>query len=57
MLLGHADRMGDSTYLLCAVLERKLDRTAVPFLTDPRAAPCSGGGWGWQLGHDLGGGL
>ena len=30
ILLEHADRMHDSTYVLRAVLERRLGRTAVP---------------------------
>ncbi|WP_321906074.1 M81 family metallopeptidase [Paraburkholderia tropica] len=38
VLLEHADRMGDSTYLLRAALERKLKGTAVPFLADAQAA-------------------
>lgn len=38
VLLEHADRMNDSTYLLRAVLERRLGRTAVPLVWDPRAA-------------------
>ena len=37
VLLEHADRMGDSTYLLREVVARKLGRTAVPFLWDPGA--------------------
>jgi microcystin degradation protein MlrC len=38
VLLEHADRMHDSTYLLRAMLERRLGRTAVPLMWDPRAA-------------------
>ena len=38
ILLEHADRMHDSTYVLRAVLERRLGRTAVPLVWDPRAA-------------------
>lgn len=38
VLLEHADRMGDSTYLLRAALERKLHRTAVPYIADAHAA-------------------
>lgn len=38
ILLEHADRMHDSTYLLRAVLHRRLGRTAVPLVWDPRAA-------------------
>lgn len=38
VLLEHADRMVDSTYVLRAVIERRLGRTAVPFLWDPEAA-------------------
>jgi microcystin degradation protein MlrC len=37
VLLEHADRLVDSTYVLRAVLERQLKRTAVPFLWDPIA--------------------
>jgi len=37
VLLEHADRMVDSTYVLRAVVERRLGRTAVPFLWDPKA--------------------
>lgn len=38
VLLEHADRMNDSTYLLREVLARGLTRVAVPFLCDPGAA-------------------
>ena len=38
VLLEHADRMGDSTYLLRAALERKLSGTAVPYIADADAA-------------------
>jgi microcystin degradation protein MlrC len=38
VLLEHADRMHDSTYLLRAVLERRLARTVVPMVWDPKAA-------------------
>jgi microcystin degradation protein MlrC len=38
VLLEHADRMHDSTYVLRAVLERRLGRTAIPLVWDPRAA-------------------
>lgn len=37
VLLEHADRLCDSTYVLRAVLERKLGRTAVPLIWDPEA--------------------
>ncbi|WP_027967403.1 M81 family metallopeptidase [Halomonas halocynthiae] len=38
VLLEHADRMSDSTYLLDALIKRGAQRTAVPFLWDPEAA-------------------
>lgn len=38
LLLEHADRMNDSTYVLAAVLERGLKNVAVPYLLDPAAA-------------------
>ncbi|QRM32921.1 M81 family metallopeptidase [Microvirga sp. VF16] len=38
VLLEHADRMNDSTYILREVLRQKLPRTAVPYLWDPHAA-------------------
>lgn len=38
VLLEHADRMSDSTYLLDALINRDAKRTAVPFLWDPEAA-------------------
>lgn len=38
VLLEHADRMNDSTYLLRAVLARGMTRVAVPFLWDALAA-------------------
>lgn len=38
VLLEHADRMSDSTYLLDALINRNAQRTAVPFLWDPQAA-------------------
>lgn len=37
VLLEHADRMHDSTYVLRAVLEKKLPRVVVPYLWDPKA--------------------
>ena len=37
VLLEHADRMGDSTYLLRACMDTQLARTYVPYLTDPYA--------------------
>ncbi|SPU49289.1 M81 family metallopeptidase [Bordetella trematum] len=37
VLLEHADRMNDSTYLLRAALEAGLERVAVPYLWDPAA--------------------
>lgn len=38
VLLEHADRMNDSTYLLRALLDQNLGRVNVPFLFDPEAA-------------------
>lgn len=38
VLLEHADRMSDSTYLLDALIKRDAKCTAVPFLWDPVAA-------------------
>ncbi|WP_144631926.1 M81 family metallopeptidase [Bordetella genomosp. 13] len=38
VLLEHADRMNDSTYVLAAVLARGMRNVAVPFLLDPAAA-------------------
>lgn len=37
VLLEHADRMNNSTYILREVLHRKLQRTVVPYLWDPLA--------------------
>lgn len=38
VLLEHADRMNDSTYLLAELLKRRVPRAAVPFLWDAAAA-------------------
>jgi microcystin degradation protein MlrC len=38
VLLEHADRMNDSTYLLREVLRQQLPRTVVPYVWDPKAA-------------------
>ncbi|WP_109467083.1 M81 family metallopeptidase [Albibacillus kandeliae] len=38
VLLEHADRMNDSTYLLRALIGRDVGRVAVPFLLDPETA-------------------
>ena len=38
VLLEHADRMNDSTYVLREILKRGLTKVAVPFLCDPGAA-------------------
>ena len=38
VLLEHADRMNDSTYVLREVLRQQLPRTVVPYIWDPRAA-------------------
>lgn len=37
VILEHADRLVDSTHVLHAVVARRLERTAVPFLWDPAA--------------------
>ncbi|MCD0502461.1 M81 family metallopeptidase [Bordetella petrii] len=38
VLLEHADRMNDSTYVLAELLARGAERAAVPFMMDPQAA-------------------
>ncbi|MGY4236425.1 microcystin degradation protein MlrC [Bradyrhizobium sp. USDA 4449] len=38
VLVEHADRMNDSTYLLAELLKRRVPRAAVPFLWDAAAA-------------------
>ncbi len=38
VLLEHADRMNDSTYILAALLDRGVQGASVPFLWDPAAA-------------------
>jgi microcystin degradation protein MlrC len=56
VLLEHADRMGDSTYLLRAALERRLRGTAVPYVADARAAEAAAAaGVGNQVRLTLGG--
>ncbi|MCL4746906.1 MAG: M81 family metallopeptidase [Burkholderiaceae bacterium] len=56
VLLEHADRMGDSTYLLREVVARQLGRTAVPFLWDPQAvAIATTAGIGAQVRLPVGG--
>lgn len=56
ILLEHADRMVDSTYVLRAVLERRLGRTAVPFLWDPKAVAAGmAAGLGAQVRLSVGG--
>lgn len=56
VLLEHADRMNDSTYVLAAILERGITRAAVPFLWDPEAArKASEAGAGQPVELDLGG--
>ncbi len=37
VLLEHADRMVDSTHVLHAIVDRRLGRTAVPYIWDPAA--------------------
>ena len=56
VLLEHADRMNDSTYLLAALLERRAKRVAVPFLWDTAAAEAAmAAGTGNMIGLQLGG--
>jgi microcystin degradation protein MlrC len=38
VLLEHADRLNDSTYVLAELIARKAQNAAVPFLWDPQAA-------------------
>lgn len=38
VLLEHADRMNDSTYLLRALMDRDVGRVSVPFMFDPETA-------------------
>ncbi|MBV7482339.1 M81 family metallopeptidase [Bordetella sp. BOR01] len=38
VLLEHADRMNDSTYVLAELLARHVESAAVPFVMDPQAA-------------------
>ena len=38
VLLEHADRMNDSTYLLSELIKRNVDRAIIPFLWDSEAA-------------------
>ncbi|OWT56877.1 M81 family metallopeptidase [Candidimonas nitroreducens] len=38
VLLEHADRMNDSTYILAEVLKRRLERVAAPFIWDAASA-------------------
>jgi microcystin degradation protein MlrC len=56
VLLEHADRLCDSTYVLRAVLERKLGRTAVPLVWDPEAVKAGmAAGVGQQVRLSVGG--
>ena len=56
VLLEFPDRMNDSTYLLRAVLERGLGRTAVPYVWDPQAVESlQGFAVGDQVTVDVGG--
>lgn len=56
VLLEHADRMHDSTYVLREVLSQKLPRTAVPYLWDPQAAAeAVSAGVGARVGLKVGG--
>jgi len=56
VLLEHADRMVDSTYVLCAIIARKLGRTAVPFVWDAQAVAAGmAAGVGAQVSLTVGG--
>ena len=56
VLLEHADRCNDSTYLLRALLERKVRRAAVPYIWDAKAAAaCLAAGAGAEVTLDVGG--
>lgn len=56
VLLEHADRMNDSTYLLAALLHRRVPRAAVPFIWDAQAAEAAfKAGAGSPVGLRLGG--
>lgn len=56
VLLEHADRCNDSTYLLRALLERKAKRAAVPYIWDAKAAAaCLAAGAGAEVTLDVGG--
>jgi len=56
VLLEHADRMHDSTYLLRAVLRQNLAKVAVPYLWDPAAvAQAMRAGVGAQVTLSVGG--
>ena len=56
VLLEHADRMNDSTYLLRALIDRSVGRVNVPYLLDPEAAVAAHtAGAGAQITLDLAG--
>jgi len=56
VLLEHADRCNDSTYLLRALLERGAKGAAVPYIWDPRAAAAAArAGVGATVTLDVGG--
>jgi len=56
VLLEHADRMNDSTYVLAELLERQVPGAAVPLLWDPKAAALAAkAGEGSELELELGG--
>jgi microcystin degradation protein MlrC len=56
VLLEHADRMNDSTYLLREFVTNKLGRTAVPYLWDPAAvAAAARAGVGATVTLEIGG--
>ena len=56
ILLEHADRCNDSTYLLRALLERGITNAAVPYIWDPAAAAIAmAAGVGATVTLDVGG--
>lgn len=56
VLLEHADRMNDSTWVLKALLERGVQRAAAPFIWDPAAAAAAfRAGVGQTISLEIGG--
>ena len=56
VLLEHADRCNDSTYLLRALLDRGISNAAIPYIWDPAAATAAAqAGEGAELTLDIGG--